>query len=167
MTKQVPFYLTEIRPEDFSDEGSVRVAANPKRFKVSSACPTGNANDAEIWSCIQALSSALDQKTALQGLLYFVKVAQSGPPFTASFDKKTMHETHEYISAVTGRLEKIWRYRRGDIRLLFVYAEDRVVLLCDALAKRKDQLSQAEKLAAERAVDAFLRAQQNHSLTWV
>ncbi len=168
MAKQNAYYLTEIRPEDFQDRGAPAPAVlNPQRFKVSSACTSRDRDSAQIWASIQSLGSRQDQSTALAGLLYFIKVAQSGPPFTASFDKKTLHEAHVYTSSVSGQLEKIWRYRRGDIRILFYYAQDRVVLLCDALAKRKDKLSEAEQKVAEKAVDAYLEALKGQCLTWL
>lgn len=168
MSKQNAYYLTEIRPEDFPGGGGSNGAVlSPLRFKVSSPCTDQDRDTAHIWTSIQSLRSKQDRNVAVKGLEHFVKVAQSGPPFTRSFDEKTLHEAHVYTSHVSGQLEKIWRYRRGDIRILFYYAEDRVVLLCDALAKRKDKLSEAEQKVAEKAVDAYLEALKSQHLTWL
>jgi mRNA-degrading endonuclease RelE of RelBE toxin-antitoxin system len=168
MTKQAVYYLTEIRPEDFTGDGDGAAAPlSPHRFKVSSACAQNDARTAEVLTQIQSLGSKPDRHMALLGLVHLVKVAQSGPPFTKSFDKKALHETHSFHSAVSGQDEKIWRYRRGDIRILFYYADDKIVLLCGTLSKRKDQLSEAEKKAAEHAVDRYLSARRNGQVTWV
>ncbi len=168
MTKQPVYYLTEIRPEDFTGDGDgAATPLNPNRFKVSSACALNDAKTAEVLAQIQALGSTQDRKKAALGLGYLVKVAQSGPPFTKSFDEKALHETHSFHSAVSGQKEKIWRYRRGDIRILFYYADDKIVLLCGTLSKRKDKLSNAEVQAAEQAVDRYLRAHQQGRVTWV
>lgn len=168
MTKQVVYYLTEIRPEDFTGDGDGAAAPlSPNRFKVSSACAQNDASTADVLVQIKALGSKPDQYKAMLGLVHLVKVAQSGPPFNKSFDKKALHETHSFHSAVSGQDEKIWRYRRGDIRILFYYADDKIVLLCGTLSKRKDQLSQAEKNTAEQAVDRYLSARQNNRVTWV
>jgi len=164
MTKQHVYYLTEIRPEDFTQDGDgASVSLNAKRFKVSSACEVADADEADVCS----LNSRLHQKVALAGLAHLVKVAQSGLPLTASFDSKALHETHAFTSTVSGQTEKIWRYRRGDIRILFYYAQDRVVLLSGVLIKLKDKLSNAEKLAAEKAVDRYLEALKHGRLAWV
>jgi len=168
MTKQHVCYLTEIRPEDFTEDGDgAAVPQNAKRFKVSSACEADDADTADVWVQIQALASKQHQKVALQGLAYLVKVAQSGLPLTASFDKKALHETHSFTSPVSRQTERIWRCRRGDIRILFYYAHDRVVLLSGVLIKLKDKLSNAEKSAAEKAVNLYLEAQQQGRLIWV
>jgi hypothetical protein len=168
MTKQCVYYLTEIRPEDFIEDGDgASVPLNTKRFRVSSACDAEDADTADVWGQIQSLSSKQHQKVAIAGLHFLVKVAQSGQPLTASFDKKALHETHAFTSPVSGQTERIWRYRRGDIRILFYYASDRVVLLSGVLIKLKDKLSRAEELAAEKAVNLYLEAQKQGWLTWV
>lgn len=168
MTKQSVYYLTEIRPEDFTEDGDGASAPlNVKRFRVSSACETEDADTADVWGQIQSLKSKPHQKVAIAGLYFLVKVAQSGQPLTASFDKKALHETHTFTSPVSGQTERIWRYRRGDIRILFYYGSDRVVLLSGVLIKLKDKLSKAEELAAEKAVNLYLEAQKQGRLTWV
>lgn len=168
MTKQDAYYLAEIRLEDFTGDGDGAAAPlNPNRLKVSSACATNDASTADVWEQINALGSCEDKKTALAGLTFLVKVAQSGPPFTRSFDEGALHETHSFRSAVSNKTEKIWRYRRGKIRILFYYADDKIVLLCGILSKRKDQLSKAETNTAEQAVDRYLSARRNSVVTWV
>jgi predicted ABC-class ATPase len=168
MTKQHLYYLTEIRPEDFTEDGDGASAPlSAKRFRVSSACEAADADTADVWAQIQSLSSKQHQKMAIAGLHFLVKVAQSGQPLTASFDNKALHETHAFTSPVSGQTERIWRYRRGDIRILFYYAADRVVLLSGVLIKLKDKLSKAEELAAEKAVNHYLEAQKHGQLTWV
>ncbi|OWQ86920.1 hypothetical protein CDN99_19640 [Roseateles aquatilis] len=134
---------------------------------MTSECAEADPDSAEIWTQIQALPSQVHQRVAIAALLMLVKVAQGGQPLTQAFDKKALHETHAFRSSVSGKVERIWRLRRGDIRLLFYYAQDRVVLLSTILVKLRDRLTVGEQLAAEGAVDRFLEARQRRLLRWV
>lgn len=69
-----------------------------------------------------------------------------------------MHEVHEFDSSVSGKREKIWRYRRGAIRILFYYGTDRVLLLADIVAKRSDKFETAVLNKAEQAINEYLGA---------
>ncbi len=73
-------------------------------------------------------------------------------------DKKRLHGVHTFFSPHTQSNEAIWRYRHGDIRVLFYYADGKAVLLNGLLAKRKDGYAAAELNAAEQAVNAYLAA---------
>ena len=169
MTEQaVHCYLTELRPEHFDPAGHTHQdPPGGGRFKITSICQDRDPDSAEVWSQIGELRSKEHQKTAIAALLMLVKVAQSGQPFTQSFDKKAIHETHSFHCQYSGKLERIWRYRRGDIRVLFYYAQERVVLLGGVVIKLSDRLTKSEKAAAERAVERFLVAQGEKALRWV
>lgn len=112
---------------------------------------------------IQALK-ANDRAPAFKSLAYFVQIAQNGPPLTQHLDKKQVHEAHEFASPISGKTEKVWRYRRGDIRILFYYADDSVLLLTDLLAKRADKLEQAVLNRAEQAVNEYLSAAKSNKV---
>lgn len=159
-------YLTEINLEDFGlGTGGV---APEGRFRPVSLCDQATRESASVFGVVKALLVA-DQRAALKGLAHFVKLAQLGKPFNQLVDEKTVHEAFEpFFCQVTQRKETIWRYRHGDIRVLFYYASDKVVLLADALAKRKDKLSEKEKNRAKQAVMGFLEASQlEGGIQWV
>lgn len=155
------YFLTELNPDDFllDSEGLASPPAllAAKRYRVSSRCATKDRDSALVWGQIQALK-ANDQAAGFKSLAYFAQIAQIGPPITQHLDKKQVHEAHEFVSAVSGKTEKVWRYRRGAIRILFYYGNDRVLLLVDLLAKRSDKLEPAVLKQAELAVDAYLSA---------
>ena len=164
------YFLTELNPNDFLPE-SEGPASKPaflaaKRCKVSSRCATKDRDSAVVWTQIEALG-ANDQVPAVKSLAYFVQIAQNGPPLTQHLDKKQVHEAHEFASAVSSKTEKVWRYRRGDIRILFYYANDRVLLLTDLVAKRSDTLEQAVLKRAELAVNAYLSATKANAVLLV
>lgn len=123
-----------------------------------------------MFGAVKALSSVADQRAALKGLAHFVKLAHMGKPFNQlQLDKKTVHEAFEpFFCDVTQKEETVWRYRHGDIRILFYYASGKVVLLADALAKRSDKLSEKEKNKARQAVVDFLKASQSgDGIQWI
>lgn len=165
MPKQVR-YLTEINLDDFGL--SSRSAPPEGRFRPVSLCTEPTRTSASIFGAVKALSGA-DQRAALKGLAHFVKLAQLGKPFNQLADEKAVHEAFEpFYCEITKRKESVWRYRHGDIRILFYYAAGKVVLLADALAKRKDKLSEKEKNKAKQAVLEFLEASQlEGGIQWV
>lgn len=169
MTKQAVYcYVTELRPEHFDAAGlGPQGPLGGGRFKITSVCNSKDADSAEVWHQVSALPSREHQRTAIAALLMLVKVAQSGQPLTQSFDKKVIHETHAFHCSISGKKERIWRYRRGDVRILFYYAQDRVVLLSGVVIKLADKLTKNETAAAERAVVRYLEAQQKKLLRWV
>lgn len=58
----------------------------------------------------------------------------------------------------------VWRLRKGDVRLVFYYAEGKVIFLADALAKRKDKLSAGEKKKLENEIKTYIDAEQANEL---
>jgi mRNA-degrading endonuclease RelE of RelBE toxin-antitoxin system len=130
---------------------------------VSSRCATKDRDSALVWEQIQALK-VNDQEPAFKSLAYFVQIAQNGPPLTQHLDKKQVHEAHEFVSPVSGKTEKVWRYRRGDIRILFYYGHEGVLLLADLVAKRSDRLEKAVLNRAEQAVNEYLSAAKSNKI---
>lgn len=161
------YFLTELSPDDFlpdSDESALAPAhLGAKRCKVSSRCANSHRDSALVWGQIEALK-ANDQEPAFKSLAYFVQIAQNGPPLTQHLDKKQVHEAHEFVSPISGKAEKIWRYRRGDIRILFYYGNDSVLLLADVVAKRSDRLEPAVLNRAEQAVNEYLSANKSNQV---
>lgn len=165
MPKQIRF-LTEICPEDFGL--STGGALPDGRFRPVSLCAEATRESASVFGAVRALSVA-DQRAALKGLAHLVKLAHMGKPFNQLVDEKAVHEAFEpFYCKVTKRKETVWRYRHGDIRILFYYASGKVVLLTDVLAKRKDKLSEKEQNKAKQAVMDFLEASQSEGgIQWV
>ena len=110
-----------------------------------------------------------DQRQALLGLKKMVKLAQLGKPFNQLTDKKTVHEAFDpFYCELTKRSETVWRFRHGDIRILFYYAVDKVVLLTHTLPKRTDKLSLKDINQAKQAVIEFLTASRSAAgLQWI
>lgn len=160
------YFLAELTSDDFlppAEGAAIAPAPIAGRFKVCSVCQTADRDTAAVWPQIGALKQR-DQEPAFKSLAYLVRIAQLGPPLTQHLDKKQVHEAHEFVSAVSGKAEKVWRYRRSDIRILFYYANDQVVLVTEVVAKRSDKLDKATLNRAEQAVDMYLKAAKSKTL---
>lgn len=138
------------------------------RFRPVSLCAEATRESARVLEAVNALSAA-DRRAALKGLAHFVKLAQLGKPFNQLVDEKAVHEAFEpFYCKVSRQKETVWRYRHGNIRILFYYASGKVVLLTDVLAKRKGKLSEKEQNKAQQAVVDFLEAAQTEGgIQWV
>jgi mRNA-degrading endonuclease RelE of RelBE toxin-antitoxin system len=164
LTKHI-YTFTEISLNDLgSDEAPAQ-----GRFRLVSRCRDQTSRDsAEVLQAVLALETN-DQRKAILGLRHFLKLAQMGKPFSQLTDSKTVHEAFgPFYCDVTKRNETIWRYRHGDIRFLFYYATDKVVLLAHTLPKRRSSLSEKDKNLARQAVIGFLMAlQADAGIHWI
>ncbi len=160
------YYLTEIKSADFlGDEEEAPL--NPRRWKVAARCTTGKRASAQVLAWLTAMEGN-DRRQALKGLVYLIKVAQAGEPLGSMLDKKRLHEAHEFYCDVSGKKEKVWRFRSGDIRVLFYYGRDRLVLLSNVSPKRTDKYTQADLNQAEAAVSEYLKALKGKGgVTWL
>ena len=159
------YFLTEIRVSDF-DAGATSAQG---RFKVVSACADPKRREsAKVFEALKGMH-VNDQRQALLGLKMLLKLAQLGKPFNQLADKKTVHEAFDsFYSDLTKKNETVWRYRHGDIRILFYYAADKGVLLAHAFPKRTDKLSQKEINQAKTEVIEFLTASRSAAgLQWI
>lgn len=139
------------------------------RFRLVSACSDANRREsAMVFETVQGMQCN-DQRQAVQGLEMLLKLAQLGKPFNQLADAKTVHEAFDpFFCDVTKKNETVWRYRHGDIRILFYYALDKVVLLAHTLPKRRDKLSAKDIKLAKQAVVDFLTASRSASgLQWI
>ena len=164
MPKQL-YVLTEIKESDF-EQGLVPVQG---RFKVVSACSDAkNRESAVVFEVVKSMQIN-DRNQALAGLKKLLKFAQMGVPFNQLLDKKTVHEAFEsFFCDVTKKYETVWRYRHNDIRILFYYAADKVVLLAHTLPKRTNRLSAKDINLAKQAVIDFLTASRSEAgLHWI
>ena len=159
------YVLTEIKLSDF--EAGARSAQ--ERYKVVSPCTDPDSREsATVFGAISGMDGN-DRKQAFAGLKMLVKLAQIGVPFNQLSDEKTVHEAFpSFYCAVTKRNETVWRYRHSDIRILFYYAADKVVLLTHTLTKRTDKLSAKDINQAKQAVVDFLTASRTAAgLQWI
>lgn len=158
-------FLTEIKLSDFGDE----VVPPPGRFKVVSPCSDAQSRkSAKVFEVVKSMDHN-DQKQALKGLKMLIKLAQLGKSFNQSVDERTLHEAFPaFYCNVTKRNETVWRYRHGDIRILFYYAVDKVVLLTHTLPKRNDKLFAKDINQAKQVVVDFLTASRSAAgLQWI
>ncbi len=159
------YFLTEIRVSDF-DAGA---ASAQVRFKVVSPCSDAKSRaSAKVFEAVEGMHGN-DQRQALLGLKMLLKLAQLGKPFNQLVDRKAVHEAFDpFYCDLTKKNETVWRYRHGDIRILFYYAADKVVLLTHTLPKRTDRLSAKDINQAKQAVVEFLTASQTAAgLQWI
>lgn len=160
------YFLTEIRVSDFGDAGPVSAQG---RFKVVLPCTDAHSREsAKVFETVKGMQGS-DQRQALLGLKMLLKLAQLGKPFNQLADAKTVHEAFDpFYCDVTKKRETVWRYRHGDIRILFYYAADKVVLLTHTLPKRTDKLSTKDINQAKQAVVDFLTASRTEAgLQWI
>lgn len=164
MPKQ-SYILTEIKVSDF-DPG---VTSAQGRFRLVSACTDANRREsAVVFETVRGMQGN-DQKLALLGLEKMLKLAQKGVPFDQLVDKKIVHEAFKpFFCDLTKKNEKVWRFRHGDIRILFYYAADKMVLLTHTLPKRTNKLSAKDINVAKQAVVDFLTASRSAAgLQWI
>jgi mRNA-degrading endonuclease RelE of RelBE toxin-antitoxin system len=160
------YYLTEITPDDFEEDDPAQVQQNPRRFRVTSACGGQDRDSAHVWQQLEAINANY-RKKAVAAVLYLVKIAQDGQPLGNLLDGKALHEAHSFHSQVSGSDEKVWRYRRGEIRVLFYYADGKVVFLTGVVVKLEDKFSKHDLRSAEKAVDEYLLALAKGEWRWV
>jgi mRNA-degrading endonuclease RelE of RelBE toxin-antitoxin system len=164
MPKQM-YVLTEIKVSDFE----VGAVSSQGRFKIVSPCADAESRgSAKVLQAVKDMHGS-DQRQALLGLKMLLKLAQLGKPFNQLVDKKTVHEAFvPFYCDFTKKNETVWRYRHGDIRILFYYAADKVVLLTHTLLKRTDKLSTKDINQAKQAVVDFLTASRSAAgLQWI
>ncbi len=164
MAKQL-YVLTEIKLSDF-EPGMVSAQG---RFKLVSACSDPNRREsAMVFETVEGMQGN-DLRQAVQGMKMLLKLAQLGKPFNQLADAKAVHEAFDaFYCDVTKKNETVWRYRHGDIRILFYYAADKVVLLTHTLPKRTDKLSAKDIKMAKQAVVDFLTASRSPTgLRWI
>lgn len=131
-------------------------------WRLYAPCDQADETTCRLFQRIAQLPAAADRKAALAALVKLVQVAASGKPLQVFYDEKQCHELHRFNYC--GHERVVWRIRKGDIRIAFLYGQGRIVFLADAFAKRKDRLTRAEQSALERAVSAFIDAELTGAL---
>lgn len=132
--------------------------AEPGHWRLYAPCVKADAGTCHLLHSIAKMRAVNDRKAAIAALDKLVQVAASGKPLQVFYDEKQCHDIHRFHH--DGQERVLWRIRRGDIRIVFYYGNGRLILLADALVKRKDTLSKAEKSALERQVVEFIDAEK-------
>lgn len=94
------------------------------------------------------MSDKQHKKTYMLLFVQLGKRCESGCPLQEVFDEKTLHESCEFAykdKVGVDHKEKIFRIRRDDLRLYFIYNPPyKEIILLDILVKKKDKLSKGE-----------------------
>lgn len=136
--------------------------AEPGHWRLYAPCAEADANTCHLFQSIANMQAVRDRKAVLAELVKLVQVAASGKPLQVFYDEKQCHEIHQF--QYDGKERVLWRIRRGDIRIVFYYGHGRLIFLADALVKRRDKLTKAEKSALEAQVIAFIDAEKANTL---
>jgi hypothetical protein len=100
-----------------------------------------------------------DRKSALETYIKIFPRVGTGQPMRNMFDGKKYHKGHEF--EYKNNLISIWRlWLVGDIRVYFIFPNDRNILILKTLAKRKDDLNEAEKSCLEEMVKKIIDCQK-------
>lgn len=137
-------------------------SAEPTHWRLYAPCSEADPDTCHVLQSIVQMRALKDRKAAIAALVKLVQVAASGKPLQIFYDEKQCHAIHRFHH--DGRERVVWRIRSGDIRVVFHYGNGRLVFLADALVKRRDTLSRAEKAALERQVTEFIEAEQANAL---
>ena len=127
-------------------------------------CAENDALTCELLHQVADLELAA-RKAAILTMEKLIQVAASGQPVAEFYDEKQCHKTHSF--EYKGKTRDVWRVRRGDVRVTFYYGQDKLILLTHAFAKHKDKLTEAQKCDLERAVEAFIDAEEAEEFSYV
>lgn len=150
-------FLKRLRLDKFlrPTENAAAYPEMPGAFKVYCECKSNDHNENVLNDWLDTMGNA-DGKAFVRGLALLLKLANSGRPLESHYDEKQCHKVIAF--AHNGNDYSIWRIRTGDIRLLFFYGEQRLLLLADSFPKHKDKLTEAQKLKAIAVVKRYLDA---------
>lgn len=129
----------------------------PKALKICCVCHSDDPEDNDLNNWVQKLGKA-EIGAFRNGMSTILKLANAGRKLETYYDEKKCHETHTFTHQ--GKDHVIWRVRNSDVRLLFYYGNDQVVLLVDSFSKHKNKLTSAQKSHAETVVKAYLDAKE-------
>lgn len=150
-------YLRRFRLAEFIRDGeNIGVFPDvPYAFKICSICSTKDPQTAEILVAVANLvdRDKLSFKLAMARLL---KVSVLDPPLKAHYDKKQYHDAFEF--SYKGKTRKVLRVRNNNLRLVFYFGNDNIILLTDTFAKHKDNWTEAETNRSKEVVKRYLDA---------
>lgn len=162
------YFVTEIDLGDFATSSEDAPHLPVGRYKSISRCPGPlRREDADIVKSILKLEPN-ERLLAVKAIKHFISLARFGKPLIQLVDEKKVHEAFKpFYCQASQKKETVWRYRRGDVRILFFYADGKIIFLTDIVIKRKDQLSTSEQKSAIRCVEDYLNAELSNSIKWI
>lgn len=161
------YYLYEISAAFFDEPGC---AVDQNRLVLATPCVKNKHGELElqVLNSIDRLRSQIDKDVAIKALKHLFALAGTGRQLQDLVDKKSLHQAFDNFipEGESVATAKIWRYRRGVIRVLFFYDANRLVILADVVAKRKNELSVSEKNQAISVYQDYFRAKRNSQIMW-
>ena len=125
----------------------------PCAFKVYCVSSSEDPRDAEIIEWVHKLETK-ERGSFFSGMSTLLKLANAGRRLESHYGPKECHETHCFTYKQQEHV--VWRIRCGDLRMLFYYGKDRILLITDVFAKHRDKLTNAQKLKSEQTIKAFI-----------
>lgn len=99
--------------------------------------------------------TASDKKDARSTYVNFTNRANTGEPLTTLYDEKQCHEAHSFdMNGTEVKIFRIWG--SGKIRVYFCYLPGKKIAVLKTAPKRKDNLSDGEKLELENIARELL-----------
>jgi len=117
------------------------------RWEVLATC--SKRGDCPVLDFLAGLEGKL-AKQAVRMLALLSQVAEDGPP-------RNVERSHQVAA-------EIWELIHGDLRILWFYAEGRIVVLTGGFVKKSQKTPRAEVEAAERALAEFREASRGNTL---
>lgn len=132
-------------------------------WKIYTVCKTQNPRSCTTRADVDLLCKS-DKLVARNTYVSFLNKAHTGQPLSTLYDEKQCHETHSFKwKAHDDREEKIYRiWGGGDIRVNFIYLPERRIILIKTWPKRKDKLTDGDKLLLEQLARAVLETFESY-----
>ena len=131
-------------------------------WRVYSVADDSSFSTCAIFSQIAGLTSKIDRSQAVLALTKLVKVAQTGEPLQVHYDEKQCHELFRFN--YKGKERVVWRVRNGSVRIVFYYANGKILFLPGVVVKRSDKLKKHEQSTLGREIERLIDAEESCSL---
>lgn len=122
---------------------------------VCCASASENPEDAEVVDWVRRLE-ATERGSFRSGMSTLLKLANAGRKLESHYGPKECHETHRFTYKQQEHV--VWRIRCGDLRVLFYYGTDHILLITDTFPKHRDKVTKAQKLKSEQTIKNFIDA---------
>ena len=133
-------------------------------WRVYTVCKTPHPYSCTTRSDARNMQSAEDLEDARRSWGKFLQRAHTGEPFQTIYDETQCHPAHEFKYGESAT--KIWRvWGSGKIRIYFLYAEEKRVIVLKTEAKRKRKLTAGEKKHLEEIAITVLDCIAVHTFT--
>ncbi|MBI5435913.1 MAG: hypothetical protein HY937_02175 [Nitrosomonadales bacterium] len=132
-------------------------------WKIYTICTAADKRTSTTNEDVKCLNQT-DKKAALSSYVSFLNRANTGQVLTELYDEKQCHEAHSF--KMNEEIVKIFRiWGTGVIRIYFLYLPKKVILILKTWPKRKDKLSNGEKVQLEGIARQVLECLQTNSFS--